>query len=85
MKFDFILPDSIKEVYRSKPIQGDKYLVVDFLYVDVGNSKPSVVHPAKIIDLENLKELILHWWENRSVTKILNNRIEVKLFPVVEA
>jgi len=80
------VPDEIKEMRKvlNKPCP-DEYYVVDFLYVDVENSAPSVVQPTKVIDLENLEELILHWWDNKDITKTLNNGTEVNLFPIVEA
>jgi len=80
------VPDHIKEMYDklNKPCP-DEYYVVDFLYCDVENDEPSVVNPQKVVDLENLKELIFHWWENKDVTKKLDDGNEVKLFPIVEA
>ncbi len=83
---EYSIPEHIKEMRHklNKPCP-DEYYVVDFLYVDVENSEPSVVQPTKVIDLENLKELIMHWWDNKDVMKKLSNGKEVKLFPMVEA
>ena len=82
----FSVPDHIKELSdklnKSCP---NEYYIVDFLYCDIENDEPSVVNPQKVIDLENLKELIFHWWENKDVTKRLNNGSEVNLFPMVGA
>jgi hypothetical protein len=82
----FIVPDHMKGLYDElkKPLLNE-YYIVDFLYCDIENDEPLVVNPQKVIDLENLKEFILHWWENKDVTKRLNNGSEVNLFPVVEA
>ena len=81
-----IIPDEIQELRKllNKPTS-DKYYVVDFLYCDIENDEPLVVNPQKVIDLENLKELILHWYENKDLTKITSTGREVKLFPMVEA
>ena len=80
------VPDHIKELRRklNKPTP-DKYYVVDFLYCDIENDESSVVNPQKVIDLENLKELILHWYENKDLIKMTSNGREVKLFPMVLA
>ena len=82
----FIVPGHIKEMYEklNKPCP-DEYYVVDFLYCDVGNDEPSIVNPQKVIDLENLKELILHWYENKDLIKMTPKGREVKLFSMVMA
>lgn len=83
---DYLIPRHIREMYDmlNKSIP-DEYYIVDFLYVDVQNSEPSVVNPTKVIDLENLKDLVLYWFENRHMTKRLSNGIKVKLYPLFEA
>jgi len=83
---NFSIPDHIKEMRRAlnKPTP-DKYYIVDFLYTDVENNEPSVINSTKIIDLENLKNLILYWFENRNMTKRLSNGMKVKLYPLFEA
>jgi len=77
--------DHIKELSDklNKPCPNE-YYVVDFLYCDIENAESSVVNPQKVIDLENLKELILYWYENKDLTKINSKGISVKLYPIVE-
>ncbi|MBT3298936.1 hypothetical protein HN385_08430 [archaeon] len=80
------IPDSIKEMrHKLNKHCPDEYYVVDFLYCDIGNSEPTVVQPTKVIDLELLKDLVMHWFENKDITKKLANGKEVTLFPMVVA
>ena len=86
MKIDFILPDSIKEVYNKlEPVKIDNYWVVDFMFTDIPSGRIEIINPQKVIDLNNLKDLISFWIENKNKTHRLQNGKKVKMYPMAEA
>ena len=78
----FSIPKNIS--IPNENLKVNNYYVVDFLLTDITNGKVQVVNPQKILNLNNLKELVEFWWEHKEASHTINNR-KVKVYQMVEA